>query len=128
MKKKFIKSWKGSVQPRKQKKFRYCAPLHIRTRFMHATLSKELREKYSRRNIPARKGDRIKVLRGEFRGKIGKIEKVDLKAGRIYITGIEKTKRDGSKSFCPVYPSKVMVMEMELKDSRRLAEKAKKKE
>lgn len=128
MKKGFVKSWNGSVQPRKQRRFRYDAPLHIRKRFMHAPLSEELRKKYARRSISVRKGDKVRILRGEFWDKTGKIENVDLKAGRVYITGVEKVKKDGSKSFCPIYPSKLMVMELELKDSRRLAEKAKKKE
>ncbi|MCD6275005.1 MAG: 50S ribosomal protein L24, partial [Candidatus Aenigmarchaeota archaeon] len=52
MKQLFSKSWVKSKQPRKQRKYRHNAPKHIRQKFMHANLSKELREKYNRRSLP----------------------------------------------------------------------------
>ena len=68
-----------SKKPRKQRKFLKLAPLHIRRKMIAAHLSKELREKYKRRSIPVRKGDEVKIMRGEFKGMIGKIVKVDTK-------------------------------------------------
>jgi len=56
MKKKFSNSWKASKQVRKQRKFRYNAPLHIKHKFLSAHLSKELMKKYGTRNIPVKKG------------------------------------------------------------------------
>ncbi|MBS1194889.1 MAG: ribosomal protein L24p/L26e, archaeal/eukaryotic, partial [Methanomicrobia archaeon] len=46
-----------SIQPRKQRKARYTAPLHIKGKFLSATLSKELREQYKRRSLRVVKGD-----------------------------------------------------------------------
>lgn len=57
-----IKSGK-SKQPRKQRKARYNAPLHIRHKFMSAALSDELRDKYGKRSFPLRKGDTVRVVR-----------------------------------------------------------------
>ena len=51
MKKKYSNSWKGSKQPRKQRKYRANAPLHTRHKMASANLSKELRKKYSKRNF-----------------------------------------------------------------------------
>ena len=49
MKKDFSKSWKSSRQPRKQRKYVFNAPLHIRHKLVSANLSKELRKKYGKR-------------------------------------------------------------------------------
>ncbi|MEM3690839.1 MAG: 50S ribosomal protein L24, partial [Candidatus Micrarchaeia archaeon] len=73
MRSKFSPSWKASVQPRKQRKYVKNAPLHIKRRMISAHLSKELREKYGRRNVQLRKGDRVKVLRGSMRGRTGTV-------------------------------------------------------
>lgn len=74
-----------SKQPRKQRKYIYEAPLHARRKMMSANLSRELREEYGRRSLPLRKGDKVEVLRGDFKGHEGKVEKVDLKRYRVYV-------------------------------------------
>ena len=48
MKKDWNKTWNSSTQPRKQRKFRHNAPIHIRRKLMSSTLSKELRKKYGK--------------------------------------------------------------------------------
>ena len=42
MKKIFSKHWKSSKQPRKQRKYRAKAPLHIKRKLLNVNLSKEL--------------------------------------------------------------------------------------
>lgn len=117
--KKFSKNWKRSKKPRKQRKYRYNAPLHIKNKFLSVHLSKELREKHKKRNMTARKGDKVKVLRGQFKGKAGKIDRVDLKNSKIYIVGIESTKKDGTKTFYPFEPSNLMIIGLNLDDKKR---------
>lgn len=119
MKKKKIRNRTKSKQPRKQRKYRYNAPLHIKQKFMRAHLSKELRKKYSRRSLGLKKGDKVKILRGQFKKKTGKIDKVDLKENYVYITGIEITKKDGTKAFYPLQPSNLMITELNLDDKKR---------
>ena len=119
MKTKFAASWKRSVQPRKQRKYRHNAPLHIRQKLVSAHLSKELRKKYSRRSINIRKGDNVKVMRGQFRNKQGKVEEVDLKKILVYISGIEVSKKDGTKARKPVHPSNLLVTELNIDDKMR---------
>ena len=65
MKAKFSKKWKSSKQPRKQRKYRAEAPLHVKHKLVSANLSKELRKKYGRRSFPLRKGDTVLVKREE---------------------------------------------------------------
>ena len=120
MKSKFSPSWKSSKQRRKQRKYRHNAPLHIKHKFLSANLSKELRKKYKKRSFPLRKDDLIKVMRGQFRGRTGKINKILLKRTRIFIENVERVKHNGSKSFIPVHPSNVQVLELNLSDKERI--------
>lgn len=54
-----------SNQPRKQRKARYTAPLHIKQKYMGALLSKDLREKYGSRSANVIVGDTVKLMRGD---------------------------------------------------------------
>ncbi len=116
----FSSSWKKSKQPRKQRKYRFSAPLHIRQKFVSAHLSKELRKKYNKKSIMLKKGDAVKITRGKFRKKTGKIDRIDLKKVRVYVTGTESTKRDGTKTFSPINPSNIVITELNTDDKRRL--------
>jgi large subunit ribosomal protein L24 len=120
MTKKFSKTWKKSRQPRKQHKYRYNAPLHTKNKFLSAHLSKELRTKYKRRNTTLRKGDTVKIVVGQFKGKTGKIDRINTKKTKIYITGIDVVKKDGTKAFCPFNPSNLIITELNLDDKKRV--------
>ncbi len=110
-----------SRQPRKQRKALYTAPLHIRQKLVSAPLSPELREKYGVRTLPVRKGDKVRVMRGDFKGHEGKVVKVDLKRLRILIDGVTIKRSDGTPVFRPIHPSNVMIVELDLSDKRRRA-------
>ena len=119
MKTKFSSSWKKSKQPRKQRKYRYNAPLHVKQKFVSTHLSKELRKKYKKRNVNLRKGDSVKVMRGQFKNKFGKVDEVDVKKTSVYVEGIETVKRDGTKSRYPIHPSNLIITEVNLDDKMR---------
>ncbi len=120
MKSKFSPRWKSSVRPGKQRKYRYNAPLHIRHKLMAAHLSKELRQKYKRRSFPVRKGDKVKVMRGQFAGTIGEITEVDMENYRVRVAGAETKKKDGKKVQYPIHPSKLTIITPKLDDKRRI--------
>ncbi|RLE47350.1 50S ribosomal protein L24 [Candidatus Woesearchaeota archaeon] len=120
--KKWNRSWKRSVQPRKQRAFVRNAPVNVRGNLMGAHLSKELREKFKFRSVRIRKGDKVRVMLGQFKNKIGKVERVDTKRKKVYITGVEQSKLDGSKALYPVHHSNVMIVELDLSDKRRFGE------
>jgi large subunit ribosomal protein L24 len=120
MKQEFSKKWKASKQPRKQRKYIAKAPLHIKHKFMSAPLSKELRKKYKIKNIEVKKGDEVKIMRGKFRKKQGKISEVKLKKTRLSIEGIQRTKKDGTKIPVWFHPSKVKITNLNLDDKKRL--------
>ncbi len=118
----------NSVQARKQRKALYSAALHQQQKFMHVHLSPELRKKHGRRNVQLRKGDKVKILRGNFKKKEAAIEKIDLKRGKIYLTGIETIKKDGSKVAYPLKASNLMIITLDLSDKKRKAKLEGKKE
>jgi large subunit ribosomal protein L24 len=119
MEKKFSTSWKASKRPSKQRNYRKNAPLHIKHKFLGTHLSKELRQKYHKRSIEVVVGDKVKIMRGQFKKREGKVEKTDIKKSVVYITGIELTKKDGSKTLYPVNPSNLMITELNLNDKKR---------
>ncbi len=106
-------------KPGKQRKFLYNAPLHLRQKIMSAPLSGELRQKYGIRNLPIREGDKVKVVRGDFKGTEGKVTEVDLKRYRIHVEGVTQKKVDGTEVFYPLHPSNVVIVELNLDDERR---------
>src|SRR3989344_2724324 len=134
MKKAFSTQWKGSKQPRKQRKYRANAPLHIRRKIMSSNLTKELRKKYGTRNISVRKGDSVRIMTGAAKKKTGKVEQVDVKKMKITVEGIHRTKKDGTKIALWFDPSNVQIKELTLTDKKRTAiferrkEQAKKEE
>jgi len=120
MKKDFSTKWKASKQPRKQRKYRAKAPLHIKKKFISVSLSKELKKKYAKRNIPIKKGDAVKIMRGKFKGKKGKVLEVRLKIGKIIVEGIQVKKQDGSNVAFKLQPSNLQITELNLDDKNRV--------
>ena len=108
-----------TAQPRKQRKMRYNAPLHMRQKYLGAPLSKELREEHSRRSFKIRTGDTVKVLTGDFKGTEGEVELVDLKKGIIVVDGVISTKADGTEVPRPLNPSNVVITKLDLSDKKR---------
>lgn len=110
----------NSKQPRKQRKALYEAPLHKRQKLVSAHLSKELREKFGKRSLPVRKGDEVKILRGEFKGRTGKVVEVDLKKLRVYVDGITRKKSTGEEVKVPIHPSNLMIINADMSDKMRV--------
>ncbi len=123
MKQKFSKNWKASKQPRKQRKYLANAPLHIRKKLVSVNLSKDLRKKHNKRNVPAKKGDIVRVLRGKFNKKQGKVLEVKLKTSKITVEGIQTTKQDNSKVNVRLQPSNLQIIELNLDDKKRFKRK-----
>jgi large subunit ribosomal protein L24 len=119
MKQKFSTHWIGSKQPRKQRKYRYNLPLHLRHKLMSANLTKDLRKKYGRRNVPVRKNDVVKVMRGKFKKKTGKVSIVNLKKLKVAIENLQVQKKDGTKVNVYFDPSNIQITELNVDDKER---------
>lgn len=119
MKSKFSTQWNSSVQPRKQRKYNFNAPLHTRHKFLSAHLSKELKVKYGKRNLPLRKGDEVLIMRGAFKKKKAKVTSVNLRESLVSLENIQRTKKDGSKVNVMFPASVLMIVTLSLDDKRR---------
>jgi len=105
--------------PSKQRKMVYNAPAHKRHKMMAAPLSSELAAQKGAKTLPVRKGDTVRILRGDNKGFEGKVSRVDLKAYRIYMEGLTREKVDGTNIFLGVHPSKVQIRTLNLDDKYR---------
>jgi large subunit ribosomal protein L24 len=105
--------------PGKQRKKLFNAPAHIRHKMMGAPLSAELAASRGAKSMPVRKGDTVRIMRGDNKGFEGKVSRVDLKAYRIYMEGLTREKVDGTNIFLPIHPSKVEIRNLSLDDKLR---------
>jgi large subunit ribosomal protein L24 len=119
MKRKFSSKWKASRKPRKQRKYSANAPKHTKNKMLASHLSKEAKAKVGKRSATVKKGDKVKIMRGQFKGKSGKIDRVDAKKSKVYITGMEFVKKDGSKALYPIHASNLIIEEIGLEDKKR---------
>ena len=112
-----------SKQPRKQRKALYNAPAHARGKHLSASLSKDLRAKVGKRSLPIRTGDKVSVVRGDFKGHEGEVLSVDYNSYKVTIEDVTLSKPDGTATFLPVDPSNLVIIEADLKDDRRIKNK-----
>jgi len=110
-----------SEKPRKQRKARFEAPMHMKQHFMAVHLAKELRErlKTKRRSLLVREGDKVKIMRGEFGGHSSKVARVDVKRGKVYVEGIARKRGKGGESLVPIEPSKLLMVDANVSDKMR---------
>jgi large subunit ribosomal protein L24 len=114
-----MQALKPVTKPSKQRKALYQAPDHIRYKLFAAPLSKELRASHGVKTLPARTGDKVRVVRGDHKGFEGKITRVDRGKYRIYVEGLTREKVDGTAIFVPVHPSKIVITSLNLDDKWR---------
>src|SRR5919205_2061843 len=95
------------------------APKHIRDKSICSTLTDDLREQYKRRSIRVIKGDTVKVMRGEYTGIEGKVEKVNTERGTLAIEGVQREKIKGGNVKVQIHASDVMIMSFNLQDTYR---------
>jgi len=119
MKSKFSIKWNSSKQPRKQRKYRYNAPLHIKGKFVSTHLSPELRKKYNFRSLRLKTGDKVKIMRGQYKGKEEKVIEIDLSRSKVYLDKIIVTRIDGNTSKIPFKASNLMITDLDLSDKKR---------
>lgn len=107
-----------SKKPSKQRATRN-APLHQRARFLRVTLSKPLRKENKVRNVRVRKGDTVKIMKGEGKGRTGKVERVNVEKSRVFVIGFNRKKGNGQEILVPIQPSNLMITELDKTDSKR---------
>ncbi|PVI08540.1 ribosomal protein L24 [Periconia macrospinosa] len=109
---------------RKSRKAHFSAPSSVRRVIMSAPLSKELREKHNVRSIPIRKDDEIQIVRGQQKGREGKVSSVYRLKYALHINGVVREKSNGQSVPIPIAASKVVITKLKLdKDRENILER-----
>mmetsp|Transcript_55964 Transcript_55964/g.77141 ORF Transcript_55964/g.77141 Transcript_55964/m.77141 type:complete len:137 (-) Transcript_55964:175-585(-) len=115
-----------SSQRRKSRKAYFTAPSSIRRKLMSCHLSADLNKKYNTNAIPVRKGDQVKIMRGTYKGREGKVQTVYRRRWCIHIEKIVREKGNGQQHQIPIHPSNCMITTLKLdKDRKALLERKK---
>ncbi|ACP45693.1 ribosomal protein L24 [Sulfolobus islandicus Y.G.57.14] len=108
-----------SLKPSKQRRLLHTLPLHQRKKLLIAKVSDEIASQYGIKRIRVRKGDTVRVMRGNHNGKEGKVTEINTRTGRLAIEGITRKKADGTPVYVWIHASKVMITKLDLSDPRR---------
>jgi len=84
-----------------------------------AMLSTDLKAKYATNSVRVRPGDSVKLVRGEYAGVEGKIQKVFPQEGRITVEGVTREKIAGGTTPLRIHTSNVVVTGLNLDDKFR---------
>jgi len=92
---------------------------HERDKMLGAVIEDSLRSQYKRKSLRVVKGDSVKVVRGEYKGVEGKVEKVNTENATFHIEGIQRDKIKGGQVKIPIHSSNVIVIGLNLEDKNR---------
>merc|ERR1712010_150913 len=86
---------------------------------MSSNLSHDLRAKHGVRSLPIRRDDEVLVLRGEHKGRDGKVITVYRKKYCIHIEKLTRDKANGATVNIPIHPSNVQIQKLKLDRARK---------
>ncbi|MGD2200431.1 MAG: 50S ribosomal protein L24 [Candidatus Bathyarchaeota archaeon] len=109
----------GITKPGKARKKRFNAPKHIRRKHLSAPLSPPLKAEHGTRSMPIRSDDTVQITKGDRKLSEGKVMRVDVKRGKIYVEGVTRNRMDGSTVQIPIRPENVIITRLNLDDSKR---------
>jgi large subunit ribosomal protein L24 len=109
----------STKSPRKQRRRVRNAALHERKNLLKCRLDEFLQEEYGLRSLVVKKGDLVKIMRGQFRDTEGKVTNVSYKKGLVYLDNTTITKADGKEATVPIHPSNLMLVKLELDEERK---------
>lgn len=93
---------------------------HKREKFLGANLSENLREQHNKRSMRVIKGDTVRILRGEYVGIEGKVEKVNTERSTLSIEGVQREKIRGGKVKVQIHASNVQIISVNTDDEYRM--------
>jgi len=114
-----------TINPGKQRKRLYNIIYHNKRKILTAPLDKRLFASVGKKRIPVRKGDTVKIMIGDNKGKTGKVDKVDYTKERIYIKDIKRSNNRGQEKLIPFVASNLLVTDLVLTDVKRISKKQK---
>jgi large subunit ribosomal protein L24 len=91
-----------------------------REKLLGANLSENLREQHNKRSMRVIKGDTVRILRGEYVGIEGKVEKVNTERSTLSIEGVQREKIRGGKVKVQIHASNVQIISANTDDQYRV--------
>ena len=82
-------------------------------------LSEDLKKQYGKRSTSVIKGDTVKIIRGEYKGVEGKVEKINTGKGKLSIEGVQREKIKGGQVKVQIHASNVQISSLKLDDNYR---------
>jgi ribosomal protein uL24 len=113
-----------SKKPTKQRKKRFQAKQHEKTKLFRVHVNKELQKAIKKKTTGLRKEDKVKIMRGKQKGKTGKVLRINRDKEQIFIEKIIRKKSDGTETMIPIHPSNLMLIEK--KETTKTKEKKEK--
>ena len=108
-----------STQPRKERKALHNLPVHKNRAQIASHLDEPLLLKYNTRTATVRKGDTVRVLRGEYAGISGKVLEVNSRTRKVTVDGVTVTKAKATQVARPLDPSNLVITKLDLTDPKR---------
>lgn len=101
------------MQRRRERRKIYGGKMHKRRKMLNVHVSKALKSKLGTklRSLLVNKGDSVKVLRGDSKGKTARVARVSVLKRKVYLEGITVRNRRGVESLIPFDASNLMLME-----------------
>jgi large subunit ribosomal protein L24 len=84
-----------------------------------SNLSDDLKKQYSKRSTSVVKGDTVKIVRGEYKGVEGKVEKINTEKGKLSIEGVQREKIKGGNVKVLIHASNVIISSLNMDDKFR---------
>jgi large subunit ribosomal protein L24 len=93
-------------------------PFHRRY-LINAHLSSSLRSRLGIRSMPIREGDTVRIVKGDYAGRHGRVRAVHRELGRIEVVGITEKSGKGDTIYPKISVSNVEIARLNLRDKWR---------
>jgi len=108
-----------SSQARKVRNAYFNATKEAKHVALSAPLSSDLQQTHGIKRLPIRRDDEVKVVRGKFKNRNGRVTAVKLRTVRITIESVSVTKLSGATAFVPLHPSNVVITKLNMDRHRK---------
>jgi len=84
-----------------------------------SNLSDTLKKQYDKKSTSVVKGDTVRIMRGEYKGVEGKVEKINTNKGKLSIEGVQREKIKGGQVKVLIHASNVKISSLNMDDNYR---------
>jgi large subunit ribosomal protein L24 len=109
--------------PGKQRLKIYKGPLHTKRKLLVCPVDKPLQKIHSLKSALVRKGDSVKIMVGEHKGKIGKVEIVDHSKAKVFVKEIKHKNSRGQEKMTALVASNLLITDLVVDDLKRFKKK-----